>query len=216
MWIKICANTSLDDAIEAARLGADAVGFVFAASKRQVTAAQVREITARLPGDLEKVGVFPVLPAADIAAIAETAGLTGIQLHGGWDAALTGELTGLVPHLNLIQTAHWQIGDEAAERIVMGSLAAMPAKGAVLVDAKVGDVSGGTGKAFDWSRAAQVFAAPAERQMILAGGLRPENVAEAIHTLHPWGVDVASGVEAETGRKDFGKLRSFIANARNA
>ena len=75
MWIKICANTSLDDALEAARLGADAVGFVFAASKRQVTAAQVREITARLPSDLEKVGVFPALPAADIAAIAETARL---------------------------------------------------------------------------------------------------------------------------------------------
>src|SRR5881275_647063 len=92
MWIKICANTSLEDAQLAAQLGADAVGFVFASSPRQVTAAEVSRITPHLPEGLECVGVFPALEAQQIAGIAQECGLTTVQLHGGVNLELVRQL----------------------------------------------------------------------------------------------------------------------------
>ena len=90
MWVKICGNTNLEDAALAAELGADAVGFVFAASKRQVTAAQVAAITMHLPEEVERIGVFDSHDAGEIAAVAQEAGLTAVQLHGGLDEKLLG------------------------------------------------------------------------------------------------------------------------------
>ena len=121
-WVKVCCNTTLEDALLAAELGADALGFVFAPSKRKVTPEQVGAITARLPAAIERVGVFqsvdPETDAAEIAAAAAAAGLTGAQLHGRFSDALPGSLRALAPGLELIQTLHWDVArPEAAIRI---------------------------------------------------------------------------------------------------
>jgi phosphoribosylanthranilate isomerase len=222
MWIKICANTSLDDARLAADLGADAVGFVFASSKRQVTAAQVATITPHLPRIVERVGVFSTQDANEIAGIAEQAGLTAIQLHGGSNPALAEELQRRFEgRISLIQTIHWQIdADSSSATTVSRQLAQLNAAGVidrVLIDSKVGQATGGTGITFNWGEARSVLTQSAGRlKLIVAGGLHPENVAEAIHRLNPWGVDVASGVEATPGRKDPERLASFIRNARES
>ena len=215
MWVKICANTTLEDALAAAEFGADAVGFVFASSKRQMTAEAVGRISAQMPNGVERVGVFGALPAGEIATAAEVAGLNAVQLHGGYDREVTERLRELLgDRVALIQTVHWTVGEdlESAEK-VRGELAGLGEE-RVLVDAKVGAASGGTGVSFDWERARGVLAG--HSRLIVAGGLRPENVAEAVRVLRPWGVDVASGVELEPGRKDLDKVRRFIELARES
>ncbi len=222
MWIKICANTSLEDARMAADLGADAVGFVFAPSVRQVTPADVAAITPHLPAHVERVGVFPALPAAEIAEIAAQAGLTAIQLHGELDLALIERLHHLVAgRMHIIQAIHWQLDADLASSVAVArQLTRIAAQGIVervLIDSKVGSATGGTGQTFNWSAARAVFSQAAPTlHLIVAGGLRPENVAEAIAGLEPWGIDVASGVEAEPGRKSREKLSAFIRNARGS
>jgi len=222
MWVKICANTCLEDALKAAELGADALGFVFAPSTRQVTPEQVRSISAQLPENVERVGVFASVPIAEIAAAVEEAGLTAVQMHGGVDLELARRLgERLGPAISIIQTLHWQVSDDAASAAAvleqMRAVAVSQQDYRVLVDAKIGaSPSGGTGKSFDWETARGVLSSQPKLRVIVAGGLRPDNVANAIRTLRPWGVDVASGVEREPGRKDFAKLKSFIENARGA
>lgn len=222
MWIKICANTNLDDAQMAAELGADAVGFVFAPSRRRVTAKDVAQITPHLPEGVERVGVFDSLYAEEIAAAVREAGLSAVQLHSGGELILARRLNELFEgEIRIIQTVHWAV-DEAEDnaKSVQQRLKAIEASGAIeriLIDSKVGQASGGTGVSFDWAAAREVLASGSGRlKMIVAGGLRPENVAEAISKLHPWGVDVASGVERGPGRKDPDKLAEFIKNARAA
>jgi phosphoribosylanthranilate isomerase len=222
MWIKICANTNLDDAHLAAELGADAVGFVFAPSKRQVTATQVATITPHLPHTVERVGVFNTQDANEIAGIVEQAGLTAIQLHGGVNPALAEELQKRFSgRISLIQTIHWQIDANDSNATTVGhQLAQLNADGVidrVLIDSKVGNATGGTGVPFNWDEARFVLTQAAGRlKLIVAGGLNPENVTAAIHGLNPWGVDVASGVEATPGKKDPERLASFIRNARES
>jgi phosphoribosylanthranilate isomerase len=220
MWVKICANTNAEDAQAAIALGADAVGFVFAPSKRQVNAAQVRAIADRLPPHIERVGVFLPTSVEEIAAAVSEANLTTIQLHGGIDTAFARSLieaTGA----QLIQSIAWTIDDPAAASEALRQLEEAADAGLgdrVLIDAKVGATSGGLGVAFDWQQAQSAFtaAAAAGLKLIVAGGLRPDNVAEAIRILRPWGVDVASGVEREPGRKDLAKLKAFVEAARTA
>lgn len=222
MWIKICANTNLDDAQLAAELGADAVGFVFGPSTRQVTAADVARITPHLPEGLECVGVFPALDAQQIAAIAQECGLTAVQLHGGVSFELLRQLDKIFNgQVRLIQTVHWQVdADTASAAIVAEQLRQIDADGLaarVLIDAKVGPALGGTGVSFDWDAARVTLAeAGAGLKVIVAGGLRADNVADAIRRLNPWGVDVASGVEQSPGRKSPEKLATFIRAARNS
>jgi phosphoribosylanthranilate isomerase len=221
MWIKICANTNLEDAQRAAELDADAVGFVFAPSPRQVTAAQVAEITPHLPEGLECVGVFPALAAEEISNAAQQSGLTAVQLHGGVSLELVRQLDQIFNgQVKLIQTVHWLVdGGEAAAALVAQQLREIAADGLVdrvLVDSKVGGTTGGTGVPFDWNVARATFSeAGAGLKLIIAGGLRSDNVADAILRLNPWGVDVASGVEEAPGRKDAKKLAAFIRAARN-
>ena len=222
MWIKICANTNLEDAKLAAELGADAVGFVFAPSPRQVTAADVSRITPYLPEGIECVGVFPSLPAQEIAGISQECGLSTVQLHGGVSMELVQQLYDIFNgQTKLVQTVHWQVdGDAANEAVVaqhLREIAAADLVDRVLIDSKVGPANGGTGVAFDWNaaHAALTQAAPGLK-LIVAGGLRPDNVADAIHRLNPWGVDVASGVEQSPGHKDPEKLSAFIRAAREA
>jgi phosphoribosylanthranilate isomerase len=222
MWVKICANTSVEDALKAAEFGADAVGFVFAPSKRQVTPAQVAAITRELPRTVERVGVFGAGSVEEIALAAEDAALNTVQMHGGVDLDFADRLARrLGPQFQIIETMHWSVEQDGASATQvftqMAAVAANPAKYRVLVDAKVGNSpSGGTGRSFHWSKARSVLSSQPELRVIVAGGLDPENVAEAIRIVRPWGVDVASGVEREPGRKDFEKLRKFIQNARGA
>jgi phosphoribosylanthranilate isomerase len=220
MWVKICANTNLEDALLAAELGADAVGFVFAPSLRQVTPAQVALITPHLPPTVEHIGVFPAWEAGAILEAVREAGLSGVQLHGGLDLALVQKLRqGLPDRVTIIQTLHWKVdGGTSTAAVVerqLQSIAATPGIDRVLIDSKVGAATGGTGVAFDWSAAAAIFACYRNLNLVLAGGLQPHTVADAVDTLRPWGVDVASGVEVEPGRKDREKLSHFITQAKN-
>jgi phosphoribosylanthranilate isomerase len=222
MWIKICANTNLEDAQLAAELGADAVGFVFAPSVRQVTAAQVAHITPHLPESVESVGVFPSLPAQQIATAAQEAGLNTVQLHGGVSLQLIRQLDEIFNgQIKLIQTVSWDVDAGAASAsAVQQHLRQIAADGIVnrvLIDTKVGSATGGTGVSFDWAAAQTAIAeASAGLKLIVAGGLRHDNVAGAILRLNPFGVDVASGVEAEPGKKSPEKLSAFLRAARNS
>ena len=222
MWIKICANTNLDDAKMAAELGADAVGFVFAPSPRQMTVADVSRITQQLPEGLESVGVFPALAPEEIVNAAQESGLSTVQLHGGLNLQLVRRLDEIFSgQVRLIQTVHWDVdGDGKSAALVAQQLREIAADGIVdrvLIDAKVGSKTGGTGISYDWSAATTAFAdAGAGLKLIVAGGLHQDNVADAIRKLGPWGIDVASGVEESPGRKSPEKLAAFIRAARSA
>lgn len=227
MWIKICGNTNLEDALHAARAGANAVGFVFAKSPRRVTAEQVAAITPHLPEAVEKIGVFMDANFEAITAAVEAAGLTGVQLHGTADLPLASRLRTFFqaqgkPSLRIIQVMHYRVDAEptaalAALEQQLQAVQQEPAIDAVLVDSRTATASGGTGLRFDWQAARRSFAQAAPQlRLVAAGGLKAEDVAEAIRTLQPWGVDVASGVEATPGNKDPSKVEAFIRNAREA
>jgi phosphoribosylanthranilate isomerase len=214
LWIKICANTSLGDAQLAAEAGADAVGFVFAPSPRRVTAELAGQIVRQLPAAIEKIGVFVDASFDEIAKTVEAAGLTGVQLHFDAPAALAAQLRDRFgPKLRILGVVHFDA--RAGKRVA--AIARDEHIDALLVDSRTAAAVGGTGVAFDWSAAqGLIFDAGGPMKFVAAGGLTPENVAEAIATLNPWGVDVVSGVEAAPGRKDSAKVRAFVANARAA
>jgi phosphoribosylanthranilate isomerase len=218
LWIKICANTSLEDALLAVEAGADALGFVFAPSPRRVTAAEVAAIAPHLPAAVEKIGVFVDADLEEIYSAVRSCGLTGVQLHFESGPELPAKLRKrLGPALRILRVVHFGAG--AAEPIAdrIAGHARNPHVDAVLVDSRTATAAGGTGVAFDWVEARRtVFADAGKLRLIAAGGLNPENVAEAIATLRPWGLDVASGVEAAPGRKDPVKVRAFLARARAA
>jgi phosphoribosylanthranilate isomerase len=235
LWIKICANTALDDAQVAADAGADAVGFVFAPSPRRVTPAQVAAIAPHLPPALEKIGVFVDASFDDIASAVEIAGLTGVQLHFNAAPELSAQLRERFgPNLRILGVVRFDsptqlptVGSgenfdrEAAYQIAedgmnFGAPFLDPNNDAVLVDSFSMTTRGGTGQAYDWGLAAVTLFKVTGKSKVAAGGLTPDNVAEAIATLNPWGVDVVSGVEFAPGRKDPAKVRAFIANARAA
>jgi len=212
LWIKICGTTSLEDAQLAVDAGADAIGFVFAPSPRQVTIERAAAITASLPAAVEKIGVFVDATLAELEAAVQTGGLTGVQLHSGIRPEMPAQLKRRFgPDLRVLRVVHYA-ADAAAQA---ESIAADANVDAVLVDSRTATAVGGTGISFDWSAAQSLFHS-ARKRMVVAGGLRPENVAEAIRTLQPWGVDVVSGVESAPGSKDAAKVRAFIANARAA
>jgi phosphoribosylanthranilate isomerase len=215
LWIKFCANTSLEDATIAAEAGADAVGFVFAPSPRRVTAEQVAAIVPWLPAKIEKIGVFVGATLDEIAATVETAALTGVQLHSEVTVDETAKLRARFgPGLRILRVVHFEGGaPERAEAAVQDI-----SVDAILIDSRTATAVGGTGKSYDWALAGKTLFQDTRtrKRLVAAGGLTPENVAEAIATLRPWGVDVVSGVEAAPGRKDAAKVRSFVANARAA
>jgi len=219
MWIKICANTSLEDARLAVDAGANAVGFVFAESPRRVGRAQVAAIAPLLPKTVEKYGVF-VEPSFDevVQAVTEC-GLTGVQLHSTSDPVLALRLRehfAAIParrRLGILRVLHYGADFEGQ----MGELRQDHAVDAVLIDSRTAKAVGGTGVAFDWRAAQTSFLRSAPHlRLIVAGGLNPDNVAEALYTLQPWGVDVASGVEAAPGRKDPAKVKAFVHAVRKA
>lgn len=217
LWIKICGITSLEDARLASESGADAVGFVFAPSPRHVTTEQVAAITAHLPSSVEKIGVFVDARLDEIAPAIELSGLTGVQLHSSCGTELPQQLKQRFGGaFKVLRVLHF--GPNAPDDVMNQAADADsdPNIDAVLVDSRTATAVGGTGVAFDWRAASQTLFrnSPAQKPRIAAGGLNPSNVAEAIETLHPWGVDAVSGVEIAPGRKDPAKVRAFIANAR--
>lgn len=214
LWIKICGNTSLEDAKLAGEAGADAVGFVFAPSPRCVTEEEVAAIVPNLPPALEKVGVFVDASFHEITRAVEGCGLTGVQLHFDAPRDLPIRLRARFgSRVRILRVVYFDGG---------GATAAFNPKSAssvdaILIDSHTTYAPGGTGIPFDWSAARPIFDQfSKERKLIAAGGLNAENVARAISILQPWGVDVVTGVELSPGRKDSGKLRAFIANAREA
>lgn len=196
--VKICGITRQEDAQEAARLGATFVGFVlWEGSPRAATLDQVRTIVASLPGDVTPVGVF-VNPTTDAINAAADAGIRLAQVHGD---ATDEFLDARVPVIRAVRLA--EDGADGIEPDVDDEL--------ILLDAHDPARHGGTGKTIDWNRAARISK---RRRIILAGGLTPFNVRQAIEQVQPFAVDVASGVESSPGIKDHGLLRAFIAAAK--
>jgi phosphoribosylanthranilate isomerase len=199
VFVKICGITSEEDALLAVAMGADAVGFVFAPSPRQIAAGLVRDIVRRLPPEVLTVGVFRDESAQRVVDVVNGTGLRAAQLHGLETAEQTVWVRKRVPFVIKAFAA----GDTALDR------ADDFGADAILVDSH----APGSGEVFDWSLAE---GAPLNRRVILAGGLTPDNVVEAIDAVRPWGVDVATGVETSPGHKDARKVREFILNARRA
>jgi phosphoribosylanthranilate isomerase len=197
VFVKICGNTTEEDALLATALGADALGFVFAPSRRQVKADDVRSIVKRLPHEVTTVGVFVNERPERVVEIASIVGLHGVQLSGREPLS---EVRWIRERLSFVIQG-FTAGDPAL------ALAANGPADVVLVDSP----NPGSGQVFDWRLAE---GAPGGVRLLLAGGLTPENVSEAIRRVRPWGVDVATGVEASPGRKDPRKLRRFIEAAR--
>lgn len=199
MFVKIEGITSEEDGLLAVAMGADAVGFVFAPSPRQVAPAVAADIAKRLPPEILTVGVFRDEAPQRVVDITHAAGLRGVQLHGHEtpDEAIW-----------IRQRVQWLMqAFPAGDRRVAD--AADWCADAIVLDAP----SPGSGRVFDWALAGEV---PGDQRLVVAGGLDAGNVAAAISRTRPWGVDVASGVERAPGRKDPVKLRAFIAAARAA
>jgi len=199
MFVKICGITNEDDALLAVALGADAVGFVFAPSVRQIAVQKVYDITRRLPPEILTVGVFRDEHPKRVVEMTQSAGLRAAQLHGHESPD---DVAFVAQHIRTVIKA-----------VTAGSVDAIRASSfgtsMVLVDAP----APGSGEVFDWSLAGEL---PEGLNVILAGGLNPENVASGIAQVRPFGVDVSSGVEASPGRKDPILMKHFIEAARLA
>ena len=210
MWVKICGNTNFEDAQAAVDAGADALGFVFAESSRQVEPAVAAEIARAVPEGVEKVGVFVNETAERIRDIVEKVGLTAVQLHGDENLQFAAALAG--NGLRVLKAIPVRGGFGAA----MIAFAEKANVHAVLLDTAASR-PGGTGLSFDWGTVARFMPAHGDEiRVIVAGGLTPLTVPHAIRILRPWGVDVASGVEREPGRKDHEKVREFVKAAKSA
>ena len=199
MFVKICGITNEDDALLAVAMGADAVGFVFAPSPRQIPVQQAYDITRRLPPEILTVGVFRDEHPKRVVELVHKAGVKAAQLHGNETPEVVAEVA----------------------RAVKWVIKAFPAGSPKVADARslatdlvlLDGATPGSGKMFDWSLAGEV---PEGVRLILAGGLDPDNVADAVRAVGPWGVDGSSGVERSPGRKDPLKVKRFVERAKAA
>jgi phosphoribosylanthranilate isomerase len=201
--VKICGITNLDDAQAAVEAGADALGFVFYNnSPRYMTIPAVAGIFKKSPLNIMRVGVFVNSPADFVIRAVAECGLSLLQFHGD-------EPPDFCTQFGVMSMKAFRIRDA-------GSLKELPkySTDAWLLDAFSAENPGGTGEKFNWDLAveAQKFGRP----VFLAGGLTPENVADAVRRVKPFGVDVSSGVESAPGKKDHQKIRDFITRVRNA
>jgi len=201
--MKICGITNLTDAQVAVEAGADALGFVFyEKSPRFISIETAAEISKQLPPFILRIGVFVNAPKEEIVRAIGECGLSLLQFHGD-------EPPEFCTQFDLMSMKAFRIRDT-------GSLKELPKykTDAWLLDAYSSDTLGGTGGVFNWDLA--VEAQKTGRPIFLAGGLTPENVAEAIQKVRPFGVDVSSGVESSPGKKDHAKMRAFIHAAKTA
>lgn len=202
MFVKICGITREDDALLAVAMGADAVGFIFAPSKRQIAPGVVRDIVRRLPPEVLTVGVFRDEAPGRVVDIVLSTGLRAAQLSGHESAEASREIRSKLPVL----IKAFPAGDPALAR------ADEFGADVIMIDSP----RPGSGEVFDWSLAE---GRPDGHRLLLAGGLTPNNVADAIRQVRPWGVDVATGVESdkgEPGQKDARRVKAFIDAAKGA
>jgi phosphoribosylanthranilate isomerase len=209
--IKICGITRVEDALAAARAGADAIGLVFwPGTPRRVDVARARAIAAALPPLVSTVGLFVDPSADEVRAVLDAVPLSALQFHGHEDAALCRAFGR--PYLKAIAVG--------GERDLLESLSSYGDAAGVLLDAPPSDgLPGGTGRTFDWDRIPAALPLP----LVLSGGLNAGNVGDAIRRTRPWAVDVSSGVEAlgadgrpQKGIKDAARIAAFIAEVRHA
>jgi phosphoribosylanthranilate isomerase len=216
-WIKICGITNFEDALTAVDAGADALGLVFyEKSTRRVEVEEARGIVARLPENVEKVGVFVDSEPEHVRNVVSQTGLTAVQLHGKtslehvWSEPRAAEVLGVSKIIPVIP------GDSLKDDVPISQ---RPHGGifAVLLDSRSNGAPGGTGRTFDWAATREMVQSLGLLvPVIVAGGLTALNVANALNRLQPFGVDVASGVEARPGKKDPVKVRAFIDAVRKA
>jgi phosphoribosylanthranilate isomerase len=199
VFVKICGITNEDDALLAVALGADAVGFVIAPSVRQIAVQKIYDITRRLPSEILTVGVFRDELPQRVIELTQSAGLKAAQLHGHETPE---DVQVVSQHIRTVIKAVSAGSSDAANAHGFGTRM-------ILIDAP----APGSGQVFDWKLAGEM---PGGLDIILAGGLTPENVASGIEQVAPWGVDVSSGVEASPGIKDPIKMKRFIDAARAA
>jgi phosphoribosylanthranilate isomerase len=203
--VKICGITSPGDALLAADAGADAVGLVFwPGSPRRVDAAAARAIGAALPPFVLRVGVFVDAPRAELARAADEAGLDVLQLHGAETPADCAALP-----RRCLKALRVGPGFRPQQAEAFGGAAS-----GILLDTQAHEAPGGTGRRFDWQVAREVRARVPF--LVLAGGLTPDNVGDAVRAVLPDAVDVSSGVESAPGRKDPDRVRAFVAAVRSA
>lgn len=215
-WIKICGTTNFEDALMSVEAGADALGFVFyEKSPRYITPEAAGEIIEKLPANIEKFGVFVNGSISRVEEAVSRTGVTGVQIHmTGLDADKTFQLEPLsvrqkflafpANHLDegfILSLKNWKSSEWL---------------NGIFLDSGTPQEPGGTGKAFDWEKARPIaeIIRRSGFNIVVAGGLTPDNVAEAIRILYPWGVDVVSGVEVSPGKKDPQKVRAFISAVR--
>lgn len=198
-WIKICGTTSERDADIAIRAGANALGFVMTASPRQVSDTAAYSIGTIVPKGVETIGVFVNEDLQTLVGTARFCKFTGVQLQGDEDAGYVADIRKQLPGAKILK------GVPAS---ALGSVADLKPD-AWLIDSASGAQRGGTGKTFDWHKA-QPHVSKLHEPVIVAGGLNPANVQQALEALRPWGVDVVSGVESYPGRKHPGAVAQFI------
>ena len=213
-WVKICGITNLEDALVAVEAGADAVGFVFyEKSPRNMDPERVRQIVSQLPDGIEKVGVVVNETEDHICAIADDAGLTAVQMHGDDEDPHVADLVVKKRKLKILVGLSMQHPSPEGWAMMW----APDNVHAFLADSGSSISPGGTGESFDWASSIKTLSTiKTLGNLVVAGGLTPENVGEAMEVLHPWGVDVSSGVEAKPGKKDLHKVRAFVKAVRAA
>lgn len=204
MFVKICGITNEDDALLAIAMGADAVGFVFAPSSRQISPSKAGDIAKRLPKEARTVGVFRNESKERVVRIVAESGLGCAQLHGRETPEDCLWISERVP----MMIKGFAAGETSVPALRGGNFRDYGTK-YVLLDAP----TPGAGQVFDWSLAEN---APRDFRIIMAGGLTPENVSEAIRKVQPWGVDVSTGVESSPGKKDTTLVKSFVDAARES
>jgi phosphoribosylanthranilate isomerase len=206
-WIKICGITNLEDAKTAVDLGADALGFIFAPSKRRVEPEKAREICKGLPERIEKIGVFVDRDLNEVKEIAALCKLTGLQFHGKETSEYCREFN----KAYMVIKAFRVDGKKGWGEIPAYIRAKVVHR--ILLDTYVQGMSGGTGRTFPWTlvKGKDWGNIP----VIIAGGINPSNAAEAIREACPFGIDVGSGVEREPGQNDREKLKKLICGVKN-
>lgn len=213
--IKICGIRSIDDALAAVDAGADAIGLnFFGRSPRYVSRAEASLIAQAIPEDVDRVGVFVNSPFQAIREICESVRLNFIQLHGDEPPELLQQVSGSRPVIRARRLG--SAGVRAIQDDLRHCCNAGASPAALLVDSGSSTQYGGTGNTLDWLQLVDHQLWLDRIPLILAGGLNPDNVAAAIQTVRPYAVDVASGVEAEPGKKDPAKMRRFVNAARVA